>query len=322
MRTSARPYFTNALSTLLEGQEARHTPDDSVDCKYLSRAYHELARVIYPDWTGTELGLTLPVLLPDAIEPCNALLFGGQDEKTTPAEWYETPQRAVLEYALELLNTYRPDVRSKPHAAGFAMGLSIASPRFTLHEWKVAQGINRADFERIKADLQKKRSVDKVICRLCEAGILLTRLRDPEGGEFSNVLPTSWWRTENYGERFRTWRMHPQRPFSTQCDLHCIFVDRASLAVALMRLKGGYNIESDAVLSTFVSDQILFLLEIATKCRVTADDPASVEAIKARIVQDWPWAGRPGKTELRYMASFVRNRSARDQPWTNKKRKA
>lgn len=319
MRTSDTS--STSLEDLFRPTEPDHTPDDSAECVFLGRAYHQLARAIDPEWTGRELTATLPELLPDAIQPYRTLLDGGAaDENNIQAEWYEPPRRATLEYAYYLLHTARPDLRPKPRAPRFFGSYSDPPPRFTLFEWKEAQEINRFHRELVQQSLDRKRRVDKTICELCEAGVLRTRLRQRIGGDYSPTLPVAHWRTESYGERFTKWRMNPQNPFSTYGELHFIFVERASLTVALERLRSGAA--GDQQLDGFVSDQISFLLRTASKCRVTADNPCTIEAIKMQIEQDWPWEDPPGKTELNYMASFVRNRSAREAPWKRRGRAA
>lgn len=305
----------NGLAAYLEAISPKHTPDDSSECIFLGRAYHELAKAMFPEWSGAELTMTLPELLPAAIENHRTILGSSlSDEKTEQAEWYETPRRALLDYAYDLLHKYRPELKPRPRVPGLFGSTISAPPRFTLFEWKAAKEINQAHYDAVRTALHRKRDVDKAIARLCEACVLQTRLRPPEGGAFSDVLPASHWRTENYGERFKTWRMHPEQPFGTSGELHFIFVERTSLAVAISRLKtegGGGN---PVDLTAFVSDQISFLLRTAAKCKVSAENPPSVEAIKAQIIQDWPWVGTPGQTELRYMASLVRNRDARTTP--------
>jgi hypothetical protein len=317
MRVSETP--RNALVAL--GQSVGHwqTPDDSAECRFLGRAYHDIAKQMFPEWTGKELALNLPDLLPDAIEYHPTLLSNGaEDDKNVPAEWYEPPRRATLEYAYDLLHAYQPELRPKPRLAmGMFGGFSLAPPKFTLQEWEIAQEINKAHHEIVRQGMLRRRRVDKAICELCEAGILRTRLRRPEGGEFSPVLPPAYWRTENYGERFISWRMSPLNPFSTYGELHFVFVEKSSLAVALAR-PGAGSAYTPQAMSGFVSDQMQFLLCIARKCEISAEDPLTIEAIKAQILEDWPWEKGPGKTELNYMASIVRNRDARDEAWKRK----
>ncbi|MFN0219528.1 MAG: hypothetical protein ACKVP4_12030 [Hyphomicrobium sp.] len=314
MLVSDRP--SNSMDATFESPVPRHTPDDSFECIFLGRAYHEIAKAVFPDWSGNELTLTLPDILPDAIEPRAGLLT--VVDNAVEAEWYEPPSRKQLDYAYDLLHVYRPDLRERSRTRGFFSGWGMPAPRFSLFEWKLAQKFNLEHHERVKEGLGKKWYIDKTISCLCEANILRTRLRHPEGGDFSDVLPASYWRTENYGERFKTWCMHPERPFTASGFLHFIFVERASLAVALIRLMGNARSTNDGDLTGFVSDQVSFLLSVAARCGVTADEPLTIEAIAAQIVQDWPWVDKPGKTEVRYMASIIRNRSAREEAWKRK----
>lgn len=314
MRDTDQVWQGNALASILDNRRAPlHTPDDSAEWAFLGRAYHQIAEALFPDWKASNLGIKLPELLPVAMERRNGFFGGlGSDDQSTEAEWYEPPSRATLEYALNLLYDHRPDIRQRPLNGLMSIGYRLAPPRFTMREWAIVREINLTHYEEVTEALSKKRAVDQAIARMCEAGTLRTCLRSPEGGEFSDVLPVHYWRTENYGDRFKTWCMVRDKPFSTFGPMEFIFVERSSLAVALQRLQGcqeGADQHDNS--AGFVSDQILFMLRTAAKCGVSGNNPLTVEAIKAQLVADWPWEGKPGETELGYMASFIRNRSAR-----------
>jgi hypothetical protein len=312
MRTTEQVRQENVLASIFDTRTRLHTPDDSVEWAFLGRAYHQIAQALFPDWEASNLNLKLPELLPDAIERRDGFFAGLiGDDQSSEAEWYEPPSRATLEYALNLLYDHRPDVRQRPLNALMSGIFRLAPPRFTMREWAIAQEITLTHYEEVRQALHTKREVDKAIARLCEAGTLRTCLRPPEGGDFSQVLPPAYWRTESYGDRFKTWCMVRDKPFSTFGPPEFIFVERSSLAVTLQRLKGGNDGGRPADLKSFVSDQIAFMLRTAATCGVSAENAVTVEAIKAQLVENWPWDDEPGKTELRYMATFIRNRSAR-----------
>jgi hypothetical protein len=264
------------LRSLIPSDPAPHVPDDSWECMFLGRAYNLIARTIWGDsWTGCEPTTVLPELLPDVIQsPRNVLFRVAADEQTETAHWYEPPRRFHLDLALELLHTQRPDVL--PRSMGYLAGSDIRfPPTFTVYQWKIAQGLNRDEYEVARQALQRKRKVEKAIGHLCEEGTLQTKLRPQAGGDFSDVLP-HFWRTEDYGERFTKWRMHSQNPFvhgNAESELQLIFVTKSSLARALQKIQTVKSIEPQAVQSAYVSDQISFMLQVAAACGITDKNP-------------------------------------------------
>jgi hypothetical protein len=90
--------------------------------------------------------------------------------------------------------------------------------RFSIREWKIAQGIAKIELQACLDALHRWFDLQKEIVSFCESGLLVSRLRPVEGGDFSDPLPSSFWRCEKYAARFVIFMMHPVHPFKTDTN--------------------------------------------------------------------------------------------------------
>jgi hypothetical protein len=313
---------TNELWKFFVGSdpEIAPAPDDSTEGVFLGRAYHRLGRAKFGDaWTGFEPRTVLPELLPDAIEPYAGLRiipFCDVEEKPKDpqAEWYDPPSRRQRTYALDLLYKYRPDIRSSPQ--GFIIGHSNAAPGFTLTQWKVAQGLNRKQYHQSEQSIQRNQQLTKAIAELLEGNILVSMLRPLGGGEFSAELPAWVWRTENFGYRFTKWTMLLPEKLAAGTERgreqQFIFVSRDSLIKAEAKLNAIRGVSIPAPRNGYQSEILQFLQQVSNACGMSHDKPPKKAVVEKAIINLWPFTERPGATELKYMASFVRPLHARN----------
>jgi hypothetical protein len=229
-------------------------PFDSTECVFMRRALHELGKAKYgAKWIGDEPTMQLPKLLPPCVE-----YSARWNDATEPALWHEQPPRKVLEYAHDLILKHRPDLAMKRVPRGLAAGLVPLPIPFTIQQWKAAQAIVQAAHDVAREAVFRYLDLLGHIVSLCESGTLETKLRPLTGGAFSPLLPTSHWNTENYVERFVSYRMHPDQPFWSNAphdEMHWIFVTRKSLKASISKLMPVEQVVSSVVdAEEYVSD--------------------------------------------------------------------
>lgn len=293
-------------------------PDDSTECVFMARAVHELGRAKYgPLWTGNEPHTQLPDLLPDALDPMhyNALwnpeAANNSDE---PVQWFDPPSRAVLERAYDLLSVHRPDLEKPSRFAGMFGGLSLRPLRFTIREWKIAQGLAKKERDECLAALGRWFDLQKDIVSFCESGLLVSLLRPLVGGDFSDPLPKSFWRCEKYAARFVIFMMHPVHPFKTDTNRQegqWIFFTKVSLRLALSKIHG---VKPSAPLDeaqTYESELLQHMRKVSRALAISAENPPKKVEVAEAIVRLWEGDKPLSKPDVEHMASFIRPLASR-----------
>ena len=292
-------------------------PGDSTECVFMERAIDELARAKYgSNWTGKEPLTRLPESLPDAFDPMhhNALWNPkATNESDEPVQWFDPPPRAVLERAYDLLSLHRPDLEKPSRFAGFFGGLTSRPLRFSIKEWKIAQGLAKKERDNCLEALGSWFDLQEETVSLCERGVLESVLRSVEGGNYSSVLPKSHWLTEKYSVRFVTFLMHPVSPFSSNLphEMQWIFFTRVSLrrAIALLRNQNGVSPSASGEL--YASEFMQHMTRVVSKLGITAAKQPKKAVVETTVRDLWTGSTPLSQTDVRSMASLIRSQESR-----------
>ena len=288
-------------------------PENSTECVFMERAVNELALAKYgSDWTGDEPATRLPELLPDAFDPMRYNLLSGIDAANNsdePAQWFDPPVRAVLERADDLLFQHRRDLVRPPRFMGLLSVSGLRPIRFTIRDWRIAQERDECMHALIRwFDLQKD------IVSFCEGGLLVSRLRPVDGGEFSDPLPTSFWRCEKYAARFAFFMMHPAHPFKTDSnrqEWQWIFFTRASLRLALAKIRGANPSPASDSVQSYESEFLQHMRKVSLALAMNAQNPPKKVQVEEAIVRLWEGEKPLSKPDVAHMASFIRPLASR-----------
>lgn len=192
--------------------------------------------------------------------------------------------------------------------------------RFTIHEWKIAQGLAKRERDECLDALGRWFDLQEEIVSFCESGLLVSRLRPIEGGEFSDTLPTSFWRGEKYAARFVMFMMHPVHPFRTDTnpqEWQWIFFTRASLRLAISKIRSANpNPVSDDAQS-YESELLQHMRKVSLALAMNAESPPKKVEVAEAIVRLWEGEKPLSKPDVEHMASFIRplaSRGGRNTP--------
>lgn len=285
-------------------------PDDSNEWVFLLRACEKIGAAFYgSEWTGKERTTVIPELLPDALDPAfgRAMLLADPDENAKlPAQWYDQPSRAVLVRANDLLARRHPE-RSRFAYSGL-IGAMVPIV-FTYAEWREAQAEARTDYDAAMSARIRWLEVQQIVKKHCESGELRTYLRKVEGGDYSQALPRSWWRTENYFVRFITFMMHPVHPFVIDLpavEYQWIFVDAGALERIVVKLgrKAG-NLDSPT--GVYESEYMQCMRDVSAALKISVDNMPKKVSVEHEIPNHWRGPGTLSDRQVKAMASFIRS---------------
>lgn len=298
-------------------------PSDSTECIFMKRAIEVLAHAKYgPAWTGEEPITQLPELLPQALHPMyfNGLLGpAAAAESEEPVQWFDPPSRAVLERADDLLSLHRPDLNRPSRFGGILGGLGPRPLRFTVREWKIAEDLAKKERDDCLDALGRWFDLQKDIVAFSESGLLVSRLRPVEGGEFSAPVATSSWRCERYAVRFIMFMMHPTQPFNVDTNRHewqWIFFTRASLKLALAKIQSRPTSQIDDG-PVYESELLQHMRVVSKALGMTAESPPKKEVVEEAIDRLWDENVPLSRSNVKSMASFIRplaSRGGRNAP--------
>jgi hypothetical protein len=295
----------------------RPLPDDCDECVFLLRAFDRIGAAKYGDqWTGKERSTSIPELLPDAIDPrlLKGVLPEVEDIHKLPAQWLEPPSRNVLDRADRLLFKRQPDRRTRWRLGGLAL-LSVPIT-FTYAEWQEAQAEALEERSEAISAFLRWEDVAKTIKDACLRGILRTRLRKFEGGDYGDVLPAGAWRSEDLyiQMRFRLWWMHPQEYFRADApdyEYRWIFATRDSLERLereLMR-KRGCLLEPSG--TPYESEYMQCMRQTVLALNITTDHMPKKEIVVSAIPNHWYGKDPLSPRDIDSMASFIRSEASR-----------
>lgn len=289
----------------------------------MKRAIEVLAHAKYGSaWTGEEPITQLPELLPQALHPmyCNGLLGpAAAAESEEPVQWFDPPTRAILERADDLLFFHHPDLNRPSRFGGILDGLGPRPLRFTVREWKIAEDLAKKERDNCLDALARWFDLQKDIVALCESGLLVSRLRPVEGGEFSAPVSTSSWRCERYAVRFIMFMMHLTQPFNVDTNRHewqWIFVTRASLKLAVAKIHSRSTSQIDDG-SVYESELLQHMRKVSKALGMTPESPPKKEVVEEAIVRLWDGNVPLSSSNVKSMASFIRplaSRGGRNTP--------
>lgn len=281
----------------------------------MGRAVHQLARAKFgSEWTGDEHATRLPEPLPDCLDPehYNALLHPeSRTESAESAQWIDPPSRAVLERAYDLLITHRPDLQKPPRMFGL-LGFPPRALRFTVREWKIAQNIASTERSICRAAQLRWLNLQALFVSLCESGIIETKLRPVDGGEFTEVLPRAYWRTENYGARFFTYMMDPERPFRTNNQpqgMLWIFSTETSMRRAIATVSGGREAGADG--AAYASEYMRHMAVVVSVLGITAEHQPKKTLVETAVRDLWAGPVPLSNSDIKNMAGFIRSQASR-----------
>jgi hypothetical protein len=285
-------------------------PGDWNGMIFLPRAFEVIGSHYWPeDWTGLEQTASVPEALPDVIGlgllacTANPSAFDAM-----PARWSKPPTQSMLLRADCMLRDHRPDL-ARPLLGGLGMQLAIP---FTVSEWRAAQEIDRGFRRTALALTQRRDETRRTIVRMCESGELETALLPLFGGEFTPALPTSLWRTTNYGPRFESFRMSAREPFGTPhwSETEWIYLTERSVKRATNNKGAGSRLAADQDGVEYESEYMVCMREVVQALGITTANQPKKLVVEAKIRE--LWRGDDGLSEVMigYMASFVRTLAA------------
>ena len=302
-------------------------PESTTENVFMEQALAKLAIAEFGNkWTGEEPTIRLPELLPDALHPhfsgliLNALMG---DISNAPAQWFDHPSRAVLERADDLLAVHRPELNRLPRRPGI-FGLGASRPlSFTYLEWTAAQEVVQKIYDECLESITRWLELQKVFVSLCERGKLKIVLRGLGGGDFSEAVPRSQWRLENYLLRFISFQMDPGAPFDGElwsAGNKWIFVTADSLKAVLSEYSR--VVVSNDEHSPYESELLQHMRRVSLAVEMSAENPPKKSVVEAMLRQMWQSNKPLSNRDVETMASHIRPLASREGMITRKSRKS
>ena len=206
-------------------QQRADWPRDHAGNVFLARAVDKIGRAMYPEsWTCQEAALP---------EPYGLWRDGSIGQPAGPIPQAKAPS---LGRAIALLEKYRPDMNARLIYDSNPWRLKYGQPenRLSDEHWIAACEIARDLDEALAPDRDRLASVKREIRDGLADGRLISVLRHPSGGSFSEPVAADWWNIEDkqLDRRFAACQMNPRRPFGENLagpDCMLIFVTSKSL---------------------------------------------------------------------------------------------
>jgi hypothetical protein len=283
--------------TALEFWARPHTwPHDSHGYVFLARAIEEIGRAMFgQDWTGEEVTT--------------------EHVRRLPHQWQATPGDAS--YARAILMTVPEHAKQlpapKPVLPPSLNNLSRQPPRpvivqpdsFTKEQWLAAQAAVRRQQEERAPALQRLSQVQLNIVKRCESAELISATRPTVGGGMT-LIPSEWWNTENWHNRFHMCQLNPSDRFGigSTGQNHCwIFLTRESLEKFLLSQPfASVATNTDVHLSPYLKT----MLAVAKKLNITPENQPKLEVVTTELRACWTGSEPLSDRLLRAAATLLR----------------
>jgi hypothetical protein len=189
-------------------------PRDIQGYTFLCRAVLQVGKTIYGnDWTNTEPSVILIQKLPQS-------------------ELFMKPWQLIEVH--NRLRFARPELQL-PMLHGM-----FPKPHFTVEQWAAALDLYDELNKKTEPCFRRFNVAKLKLFEVLANGQVGSCLRPLPGGEFSALMPVSWWNTERWGNRFYWGQMSPKEPFRNAVggdNFQWIFIESVSLNVFLDGLK-------------------------------------------------------------------------------------